>query len=57
MVADDEAAACCTHYSGAFSWVLRNIRRIDIFPVRGKLGIYNVDVPRSTDQEGGVPLD
>ena len=57
MTPADEAAACCGRYPGAFSWVLRNIRRIDIFPVRGKLGIYDVDIPRSTDQGDGVPLD
>jgi hypothetical protein len=57
MTPSDEAAACCAHYPGAFSWVLRNIQKIDIFPVRGKLGIYDVDIPCSTDQGDGVPLD
>lgn len=40
----DESAARCAVYSGAFAWVLRDIRRLKAFPVRGRLGIYDVVV-------------
>jgi len=41
----DEISACCKIYDGAWSWCLRNIRPIKPFPVRGQLGIYEVDLP------------
>jgi len=43
MKLDDETAACCEIYSGAFAWVLKNIRPVPPFVVKGKLGIYEVD--------------
>ena len=45
MVRRDEMAACCEIYESAFSWVLREIRRIRPFPVRGQLGLYDVELP------------
>lgn len=45
MTAADERAACCSRYPGAFAWVLRDVRKIPIFPVRGKLGLYEVAIP------------
>lgn len=45
MVRRDEMAACCPVYEGAFSWVLRDIKRIKPFPVRGQLGLYDVELP------------
>ncbi len=41
----DEAAACCEVYPDAKAWVLRNIRPIEPFPVKGKLRIFEVDMP------------
>lgn len=38
----DEAAAMCVCYPGAFSWFLENVRKIKPFPVKGRLGIYEV---------------
>lgn len=46
----DEAAARCERYPGAFSWVLKNVRKVPIFPVRGKLGLYDVRIPASDGQ-------
>lgn len=43
MVRDDEEEACCELYPGAFAWVLTSVRRIEPFPVRGTLGLYEVD--------------
>jgi len=45
MTRQDEAAARCVVYPNAYSWVLRNIRQIHPFPVRGKLGLYDVKIP------------
>jgi len=44
MTIHDEEAACCEVYNNAYAWVLRNIREIDPFPVRGQLGLYDVEV-------------
>lgn len=45
MTIRDELAAACQIYPEAHSWVLKDIRPIDPFPVKGSLGIYEVDVP------------
>lgn len=46
MTSDDEQAACCALYPGAFAWVLGDIRRILPFPVRGKHRLFEVEVGR-----------
>ncbi len=43
MTKRDEEEACCDWYPGAYSWVLINTKKIKPFPVRGRLGIYDVD--------------
>lgn len=43
MVESDQEAAQCEVYEGAWSWVFENIRPIEPFPVRGQLGIYDVE--------------
>jgi hypothetical protein len=54
----DESAACCARYPGAYSWVMDNIRKVAIFPVRGKLGLYDVSIPIDTDNlDSGSSLD
>ena len=42
MTSADEYAAQCRLYSGAYAWVLHDIRRVKPFPVRGQLVIYDV---------------
>jgi hypothetical protein len=42
MTKDDEEKACCKIYPNAYAWVLENIMPITPFPVKGKLGIYEV---------------
>ncbi len=42
MTRQDEVAAGCTLYVGAYAWVLENVRRIEMFPVRGQQGLYEV---------------
>ncbi len=57
MTASDERAACCARYPGAFSWVLCDTRKIEIFPVRGKLGLYDVNIPGANDDIGWQNLE
>src|ERR1700730_5019753 len=42
MTEADEEAACCRVYPRAQAWILRDIRKIEPFEVRGTLGIYEV---------------
>ncbi len=43
--ADAEAACLDAIAQGSYAWVLENPRPIAAFPVKGKLGIFNLDVP------------
>ena len=45
MCSSDEIAACCEWYPGAYAWILVDIRPIKPFPVRGQLGLFDVEVP------------
>lgn len=45
MTKADEAVACCDVYPGAWAWILENVRPIEQFPVRGQLGIFEVELP------------
>lgn len=46
MTREDEAAAKCAIYWHAYSWLLKDIRRIEKpFPVKGKLHLYEVEIP------------
>lgn len=42
MTKDDEFAAQCGLYDGAWAWVLEDIRPIEPFAVKGQLKIYEV---------------
>lgn len=46
MVDDDSFAACFKNEPGRFAWVLEDVKRIKPFPVKGQLGLYNVEVPK-----------
>ena len=48
----DEAAAQCRKYDGAFAWVLADVRKISAFPVRGQIGLFDVDVPVDAESKG-----
>ena len=39
----DEEAACCEVYPRAWSWVFSDVQKIKPFPVKGQLGVYDVD--------------
>ena len=45
MIARDQLEACCEVYPDAYAWVLKDICKIDPFPVKGQLGIFDVDYP------------
>jgi len=40
----DEHLACCEIYDGAWSWFLLDVRPIKPFPVKGMLGLFEVDI-------------
>jgi hypothetical protein len=43
----DERAAQWAMYPGAYAWILTDVRKVKPSPVRGQLGIFNVEiVPR-----------
>ena len=44
MTAEDETSAGCKAYPGAWSWFLTSIRRVVPVPVKGRLGIFKVDL-------------
>jgi hypothetical protein len=60
MVDADEEAAKCHIYPDAVAWVLRNVRAIEPFPVKGQLGLYDVDVsagsilPKATPKQSSL---
>lgn len=46
MTAQDEPGAMCPIYPRAIAWVLDDVRPLnDPFPVTGRLGVYDVEVP------------
>lgn len=51
MTRDDEAAACCDIYPGAYAWLVKVIRQVDPIHVRGSLGIFNIEF---TEAPGSV---
>ena len=53
MTKADQDAALCDIYPGAYSWVLTDVRKIEPFPVKGQLGLYEVDLVEA-GQEGKI---
>jgi hypothetical protein len=49
MTKADEAAACCAVYDRANSWFLENVTPIEPFPVKGKLGLFDVEYQQDDD--------
>ena len=43
MKSEHEKNAMCDIYPDAFSWHLRNLRTIKPFPVKGQMGIFNIE--------------
>lgn len=44
MTNEDEKKACCELYEGAYAWVLDNINPITPFPIKGQLGLFDVQM-------------
>jgi len=49
-----EAQACCKWYSGAWAWLLRDIRSIEPFGVKGGRGFYDIKIPAAVAIAGTV---
>jgi len=45
MIVCDERHALCNYYPGFYSWLLRRVKPIKPFPVRGMLRLFEVEVP------------
>ena len=43
MTREDEKSARCQLYPNANSWFLENVKLINLFPVEGQLGLFEVD--------------
>ena len=51
MLNRDEEAAMCIYEPGRWSWLLRNIRKIEPpFAVRGRQGIFEIDISNENDR-------
>ena len=55
FVAGDETAACCRAEPGDFAWCLGNVRPVEPVPVKGRLGLFSVDVPLVECTTAGAP--
>jgi hypothetical protein len=45
MKKGDEKKALCELFTDCYSWILKDVKKIEPFPVKGKLGFYDIDVP------------
>jgi hypothetical protein len=43
MTLSDEGAACCRLYPCAWAWVLADVRKVQPFPVKGRLRLFAVE--------------
>lgn len=43
MTAEHEIDACCGSSPGFYSWMLRNVRPIQPFPIKGQLKIFEIN--------------
>lgn len=53
MTPGDEAAAGCAYAPGLWAWELENVRPLDPFPVVGRLGFFDVEVPAAPMRRRG----
>jgi hypothetical protein len=44
----DEEGASCAIYPDAYAWILDNIRPVKPIPVKGGLGIFELDIDPNT---------
>jgi len=43
MMPEDRIPACCDLYPRAYSWFLENVRKVEPVPIKGTLGIFDVE--------------
>lgn len=48
MTKADEKEACFPCEPGRWAWILDGIGRVDPFPVKGQLGLYNAEMPNTS---------
>ena len=46
MTKEDEKDACCEIYPKANSWVLKNVKIIPLFKIKGQLSLFEVELPK-----------
>lgn len=56
MRREDEEAAMCSWEPGYYAWVLEDVKRIREFPVKGRLGIFETEIPDLDRPAAGVAL-
>lgn len=56
MQQSDCQAARCETYPGAIAWLLEDIKPIEPFPVKGQLGLYDVDMQDGEHRTGQMGL-
>ncbi len=44
MTKEDEKKACCELYEGANAWILENIQQITPVPIKGQLGLFDIQL-------------
>ncbi len=44
MTRRDEGIARCEVYPKAIAWILSNVEAIEPFPVKGQLGLFDVEI-------------
>jgi hypothetical protein len=47
MTKCDEVAARCEIYPKAVAWVFANVSAIEPFPMKGQLGLFDVEIPEN----------
>jgi len=51
MTAADMVAACCGGSKQLWAWCLEDVRKIEPFPVKGQLRLYDVEMPEGFKQK------
>lgn len=52
MTIDDEEDALCPYFPGTQAWVFTDVATIQPFPVKGRLGLFNCEIPDGLSIKG-----
>jgi hypothetical protein len=47
MTERDQIRACCSIYPDAIAWIFEDVRPIPLFPVRGQMGLFDMNLPQT----------